>query len=154
MKKIQYFTIITDTREQKPYTFQNIKPEPPAVIRQGLKTGDYSVVGLESKITIERKSLSDLFGSAGKGRKRLESEFQRMNKFDYAAILIESSLSDIFVNPPGRSKMNPKAVFRTLISWSVKYNVCVWPCWSRDAAERVCYLILNNYYNNYYNLKG
>jgi ERCC4-type nuclease len=151
MKKpsIQNFTIIIDTREQQPYTFQNIKPEPPETIIQGLTTGDYSVAGLESRICVERKSMADLFGSVGKGRARFECEMERMNKFDYAALVIESDLSSIFVNPPVRSKMNPKAVFRTIISWSQRYNVYIWPMWNRDAAERVTYLILKKYYDEY-----
>lgn len=145
---IQNFTIIIDTREQRPFDFYYQTPNQP-LERKTLKTGDYSIKGLEDKITVERKSLIDLFGSAGNGRKRLEAEFQRMSKFDYAALVIESSLSNIFINPPGRSKMNPKAVFRTLISWSIKYNVCVWPMWNREAAERVTYLILKRYYDEY-----
>ena len=151
MKKpsIQNFTIIIDSREQRPYTFQNIKLEPPNTIMQGLTTGDYSLVGLEDQICVERKSMIDLFGSVGNGRARFEREMKRLSTFDYAALVIESDLSSIFVNPPGRSKMNPKAVFRTLISWSVKYNVCVWPMWNREAAERVTYLILKKYYDNY-----
>lgn len=146
---ISDFTIIIDTREQCPFDFYHQTPNQPLTERGTLKTGDYSIKGLENKITIERKSLIDLFGSMGKGRRRLEAEFLRMSKFDYAAIVIESNLSNIFTNPPGRSKMNPKAVFRTLISWSVKYNVCVWPMWNREAAERVTYLLLKKYYDNY-----
>ena len=155
MKKpsIQNFTIIIDKQEKKlgirGYNFKTIKPDPPLTERAHLKTGDYSIKGLEDKITIERKTLTDLFGSTGNGRKRLEAEFQRMSKFDYAALMVESNLSNIFINPPARSKMNPKPVFRTLISWSIKYNVCVWPMWNRGAAERVTYLILKRYYDNY-----
>ena len=155
MKKpsIQNFTIIIDKQEKKlgirGYNFKTIKPNSPLTERAHLKTGDYSIKGLEDKITVERKSLVDLFGSVGNGRARFEREMERMNKFDYAALVIESSLSNIFVNPPGRSKMNPKAIFRTLISWSVKYNVCIWPMWNREAAERVTYLILKRYYDNY-----
>jgi ERCC4-type nuclease len=151
MKKssIQDFTIIIDTREQRPYTFQNIKPEPPETIIQGLTTGDYSVAELESRICVERKSMVDLFGSVGKGRARFECEMERMNKFDYAALVIESDLSSIFVNPPAWSKMHPKVVFRTIISWSQRYNVYVWPMWNRESAERVTYLILKRYYDEY-----
>ena len=143
------FTIVIDTREQQPYTFQNTKPEPPEMIKRGLITGDYSLTGFESRICVERKSVADLFGSVGTGRKRFEREMQRMSEFDYAALVIESDLSSIFTNPPNRSKMNPKAVFRTLISWSQKYRVHVWPMWNRKAAERMTYLILKKYYDDY-----
>ena len=140
--------IIIDTREQRPYTFQQIKPQP-KVVTKGLKTGDYSLDGLQNKICIERKSLADLFGSVGSGRKRFEREMQRMSKFDYAALVIESSLAGIFTNPPSRSKMSSKAIFRTLLSWSIKYNVCVWPAWNREAGEKITYLLLKNFYDNY-----
>jgi ERCC4-type nuclease len=149
---ISNFTIIIDTQEKKlgikGYNFKTIKPQP-LTERKHLKTGDYSIKGLEDKITIERKSLIDLFGSVGTGRKKLEAEFQRMSEFDYAALMIESSLAGIFTNPPSRSKMLPKAVFRTIISWSVKYNVCIFPMWNRESAERVTYLILKRYYDEF-----
>ena len=143
------FIITIDTREQRPYTFQNIKSEPPETITQGLSTGDYSVVGFEDKVCVERKSLPDLFSSVGTGRARFEREMIRMSEMQYAALVIESSLAGIFTNPPARSKMNPKSVFRTLIAWSQRHNVHVWPMWNREAAERVTYLILKRFYDDY-----
>jgi len=139
------FEIIIDTREQNAFTFTSISPRP-KIKYQGLSTGDYSVIGYEDQITIERKSLPDLFGSFGKGRKRLRSEFERMAEYDYAAIVIEQSLSDIFQNPPPSSQMNPKAVFRSLLSWSMKYHVYCWPAPDRVFAERMTYLLLKSYY--------
>ena len=147
-KDISKFCILIDSREQKPYLFNNIKPLPPKTKIVGLKTGDYSLENFQDKICVERKEKSDLFNSIGKGRKRLEAEFERMSEMDYAVLLIESSLAGIFTNPPSRSKMNPKAVFRTLISWSQKYNVHVWPMWNREASERVTYLILKQFYTH------
>ena len=151
MKKpsIQNFTIIIDTREQRPYTFQNIKPEPPETIIQGLTTGDYSLAGLESYICVERKSMTDLFGSVGKGRTRFEHEMERLSTFDYAAIVVESDIKTWFMNPPGRSKMNPRSVFRTIIAWSQRYGIHIWPMWDRPSAEKVTYLILRRYYDDY-----
>lgn len=143
------FIIIIDTREQKPFLFQNIKPEPPAIIRKGLKTGDYSIVGFEDKITCEKKEINDLFSSMGRNRIRFEKEMVRLATFDYAALIIESSLAGIFTNPPSRSKMSSKAVFRSLLSWSIKYNVHVWPAWDRDSGEKITYLLLKNFYDNY-----
>ena len=143
---MEEFTIICDIKEKLPYSFENIKPKP-KIITQHLVTGDYSILGMQHMIAIERKTLADCFGSVGKGRKRLEAEFQRMQSFDYAALILESSLSSIFTNPPSHSRMSSKAVFRTLISWSIKYHVHIWPCWSREAAEKVCYLILKRYYD-------
>ena len=56
-------TIAVDTREQQPWSFSNLPST-----RMTLQTGDYSVVGLVDRITIERKSLGDLLGTIGQGR--------------------------------------------------------------------------------------
>jgi len=139
--------IAIDTREQRPYTFQNTKL-PPEVVIKGLKTGDYSLTGLEDKVCVERKSLADLFSSVGTGRERFEREMIRMSEMQYTALIIESSLAGIFTHPPARSKMNPRSVFRTLISWSIKYGVHVWPAWSRESGEKITYLLLKNFFDN------
>lgn len=142
------FKIIVDSREKNPYLFTNIKPKP-KIIQKYLKTGDYSVLGFEdSGITIERKGggLSDLFLSVGNNRKRFKKEFIRMQKFQYAALVIEANLGDIFLNPPEYSSMNKKSVFRTLLSWSIRYGVHVWACPDRAFAERLTHILLKRWY--------
>jgi len=139
------FRIVCDTREQAAYTFSSIKPRP-EIIYKGLQTGDYSIEGYEDRITCERKSLQDLFGSAGQGRERFEREFERLSKFEYAALVIEAGLGDIFKNPPEHSQMLPKAVFRTLVSWSIRYGVHVWNAPDRTFSEKLTYLILEKWY--------
>lgn len=142
------FTIIIDTREQKPYDFLTVSSPPPKTIRKKLDSGDYSILGIESLVCCERKELSDLFSSVGKGRKRLEAEFERMSKMDYAVLLIENDYRTMFINPPVRSKMQPKSVFRSLITWSQRYNIHIWNLWNREAAEKTCYLILKRYWDD------
>ena len=44
------FTIIVDTREQQPWTFDNY-----VTANQKLDTGDYSILGMENILAIERK---------------------------------------------------------------------------------------------------
>lgn len=147
---ISDFTIIIDSRENLPYDFKLIKPEP-ITKRRSLKTGDYSIKGLEDKICCERKTISDFLGSVGCNRQRFEKEFQRMAEMQYAALVLEFDFKTLFLNPPARSKMNVKAAFRTVISWSVKYNVCIWPMFNRESAEKITYLILEKFYNEYKN---
>jgi len=148
------FTIVIDNREQKPYTFQNIKPEPPQTVTQTLKTGDYSIQGMEGLVTCERKEISDLFSSVGKNRARFEREMQRMSEMQHAALIIETSLASMFTNPPRHTKMNPKSVFRTLIAWSQRYGVHIWPMWSRESAEKATYLILKRYFDDHLERKN
>ena len=145
--KISDFTIIIDTQEQLHYDFSTIKPLP-LIKHEKLKTGDYSIQGLESEITVERKTLSDLFGSLGKGRNRFHREFQRMSEMKYAVLMIENDYETMFSNPPSHSTIMPKKIFRSLIAWSQRYGVHVWPMWSRESAEKATYLILKRYWDD------
>lgn len=149
--------ILIDKREQKPVLFDKVgDPKFPNLkIEWGtLKTGDYSIVGMDNpltcqhSITIERKSLTDLFGSTGRGRVRLEKEFIRMSDFDHAEIVIEADLRTIFLNPPPISMMKPKSVYRTLLAFSQRYDVAVWPCVNRQFAEKHIFLTLKRFWDD------
>ena len=132
------FKIVVDTREQHPYKFEN-------AITKTLKSGDYSILGLEGKITIERKSKTDAYSSLGAGRTRFENELKRLSEFDYSAIVIESSLAD-FLQAPPFTRMNPKAALNSLVSWSVKYKVFIFFASDRRYARALVYRILEKYY--------
>lgn len=135
------FTIIVDTREQKPYEFETY---PVTTIRNGLITGDYSIEGYEDRIAVERKSKSDLFQSLGSGRKRFEREFERLAEFEYAALVIEDTWEGLRT-PPERTLMNYKSVMNSLVSWGIKYKVQVFPVGSRRLAECMIYRIFEKY---------
>jgi len=136
--------IIVDSREQTPFDFSGVDPRP--VVSVGaLKTGDYSIRGMENYVAIERKSLVDLFGSCGQGRDRFEREFVRLKDFQFAALVIESDLYSIYKTPPSRSRMDPKTIMRTLIAWHMRYNVKIWPCPTRGFAETLTYLLLKRF---------
>jgi ERCC4-type nuclease len=131
------FTIVIDSREQRPYKFRG------AVV-QALKSGDYSILGLEDKIAVERKSKEDAFSSLGAGRERFEKELKRLSGYDYSAIVIESNLDD-FLQAPSFTRMNPKAAMNSLISWSVKYGVHIFFASDRHHARALVYRILEKY---------
>lgn len=99
--------IIIDTREQRPWTFSDYDCE---TERKGLVTGDYSLVGLEDHISIERKSFADFLGSIGTGRDRFMREMQRLKAYPVKALIIEATYSEIasgliFAN--SRSRLTP-----------------------------------------------
>ncbi len=146
MKKTEEFTILIDKREKLPYSFQGY----PVETKQAhLKTGDYSMEGYENKITVERKSKEDLYGSLGKNRDRFKKEFERLSKFEYAALVIESSLSGLLIPPP-RSQLKPRAVIQSLISWSIRYRVYIFFSDNRPYSECLIYSLFEKYL---YNLK-
>ncbi len=136
--------ILIDNREQLPYFF---KGYPVEVKTCHLKTGDYSIEGYEAKITVERKSKQDLYMSLGRERDRFEAEFQRLREFEYAALVIESSLSGLLV-PPARSQMNPKSIIQSLISWSIRYEVYVFFSDNRTYSECLIYSLFEKYLYN------
>lgn len=152
------FCIVIDTREKNPVLFDKVG-DPKfknlnEIIWLGLPTGDYSIQGMtdpetcDHSITIERKSLDDLFGSTGRGRDRFEKEYIRMSKFDYAELVVEADLKTIFKNPPPLSSMVPRSVYRTILAWSQRYKVNAWFCPNRQFCERHIYLSLKRFFDD------
>lgn len=135
--------IVIDTREQKPYVFINVP-----IIGKKLDAGDYSITGYENRITVERKTLVDLYGTVGKGRNRFERELEKLERYDYAAIIIEASLDTVARLPPPRAKLLPKVVIRSLIAWAQRYGVHVIFADNRALAQRICFLILERFYRD------
>lgn len=135
------FTVIVDTREQQPYSF------PGNTLCTGLKTGDYSIVGLEDCVSVERKRPEELFLCVGKERKRFERELQRLAEFDYSAIVIEGDLQTL-TRPSAFSKVSPRAVINSLVSWSVQFGVHVFFAENRDLARALTYRILEKYWKH------
>jgi len=125
------FTVRIDTREQTPYTFEGLRFDadrdyvPMAVPCEvgTLATGDYSIVGMEDLVTVERKSLADLYSTLGQGRERFKEEHRRMAELVFAAVVIEADWQTILRYPPSHSQLNPKCVFRTALSWQQRYGV-------------------------------
>ena len=148
------FTVIQDTREQTPWTFQGLKCDSPYQDRdlivpvkvQGLRTGDYSIEGMEQKICLERKSLADLYSTLGQHRSRFKAEFERMAEFEYAGLIIEADWLQICAAPPERSKLKPKCVLRTLLAWEQRYGVHIHAACCAGFAERLAFRIMQRFY--------
>jgi len=127
------YTIIVDTREQKPLWNKGIKIK-------GLSTGDYSIDGYEDKICIERKSIGDLFGTLGQGNKRFKKELERGRELDYFAIIIEGSFRDVRdKNFDGsyHTKMKGYVIIKILFTLIVKYKIHVFFCNDRNESRAV-----------------
>ena len=148
------FTIIVDCREQRPYEF--VRMSLPGRNNRlvhcksqigYLTAGDYSLLGMESEVAIERKSKVDLFGTLGKGRERFKKEMEKLNAMNWSAVVVESQFSSILSRPPEYSEMNPNAVEATIVSWSVRYpNVHWFTCMNRQHAEAVVFRLLEKYW--------
>lgn len=144
------FTILVDGREKAPYTFQGLIAD----ARHGrrrlvvptrwahLRTGDYTIEGMERLVAIERKSPEDLYGSLGSRRERFEEEHRRLSEMAFACVVIEADWRDLLDNPPPRSRLNPKCVWRTALSWPIRYGVPWYTYSDRRMAEVATFRML------------
>lgn len=125
------FTVLVDGREKAAYTFtgmtadanKNHRPLEITTKWAHLKTGDYSIEDMADLVCVERKSLEDLYSTLGQHRDRFQAEHERMTGFAFACVVIEASMERAVKQPPERSRLNPKAVYRTCLSWQMRYGV-------------------------------
>lgn len=124
--------IITDSREQRELDFSRFKGV--ATVRKGLKTGDYSISGLEDKWICERKSIPDLVGTiGGSGHTRFLRELDRMRSFDAKYILVEHAPDVLFsycLQHGWREKLN--TTIQSLLAYACHYGVRVRFCKNRE----------------------
>jgi|SRR5262245_15598068 len=125
------FTIVVDTREQEPYEFKGL-----AVVRKTLTTGDYSIVGFEKRIIVERKNKLDAWQCAGSERARFERCLERMTAYERRAVVIDCDQWELSERPSMVERVVPATVINSYISWSVKYNFQLYWCHNRSWAER------------------
>jgi ERCC4-type nuclease len=109
------FTLVVDTREQTPL-FLTSKPW---IIYKKLDQGDYSVLGFEDRIAIERKSISDLLSVIGKNRERFEREIARLKDYWWKGLLIEGTEKDIY-DIHRFSSVHPNARYHSLASFEIR----------------------------------
>ena len=75
-------TILVDSREQRPFNFEHERYD--VQIQPGaLTVGDYSLAGLQDKVAVERKELSDLVQCLGRERERLDWAVSRESFYDH-----------------------------------------------------------------------
>lgn len=87
--------VVIDTREKtgKGWTFE---PKQVSVVRKALPSGDYSVVGLEDRVALERKTLGDLVQTVIHDWLRFRKELNRLSAFDVAAICVEANIGQVY----------------------------------------------------------
>jgi ERCC4-type nuclease len=105
---------IVDTREQEPLDLSPLK-----TILGTLPTADYSLVGLEHVIAIERKSENDLLACVGQERERFDREIQRLLAYPCRALVVESTWEQL-ERGGWRSKITPAAVVGSVLGWSAQ----------------------------------
>lgn len=144
------FQILVDSREKKPFKFYDRFGDLIECHKQKLGTGDYSLLGMEDVLCIERKeSVTELAGNCV--AKRFIKELERMRAYKYKFLILEFSLSDILGYPdnqdlPWRIKKKIRVTGNFIISricqWSLDYGFDILPCGSRFKAENMTLRVL------------
>jgi ERCC4-type nuclease len=131
MANSKQIALIEDSREQTPLSFTKFSGV--SIIRQGLKTGDYSIQGYEDAICFERKSVQDLVGTLIGGHERFLREMERMKDFEIKYILVEHSPSIVYhyCNTHGwQNKFD--IIIQSLLAYAYHYQVRVRFCKDRE----------------------
>ena len=121
--------VLVDTREREPFPLHANHPNWIGGERRGaLKTGDYTVEGMEDLLCLERKSLPDLVACTVTYRRRFLAACTRLARFRWKAIVVEATLEDIkggfevFDIP---SEVHPNAVCGLLDAIEAKFGIPV-----------------------------
>lgn len=137
------YTIIKDTREQSGYHFRQYDTCE-GMIEKKLDTGDYSIVGLEDKICIERKGcIEELALNLGQKKKTFMKEIERMKAYEHKFLVLEFDLQDLLSYPfltnipiakRNSIRLTGKYLLKCLMEIEINYNVHILFCGNKQNA--------------------
>lgn len=124
--------VLIDTREQDPLSL-------PVSRRATLVTGDYAPSGLEGAFAIERKAHTDLAACCGQGRARFRAQMERLAALPRGGhLLVEPSIDAILMGPMLTvSRIDPRSVLQTVLSWSAELRIPTWFAGDRRNAAAI-----------------
>ena len=131
--------VVQDSREQRPFTFLSAGSDIAVEVGK-LEVGDYSLMGFESQVAIERKELGDLIGCLSNDRVRFLRELDRARGMSFA-IVVEASWDDL-ASGRYRSRMHPGAAAASVAAIMARRSIPIHFAGSREAAEAftACFL--------------
>jgi ERCC4-type nuclease len=141
-------TVVVDTREQAPWTFDgsvlrtlseigSAAGVKVATVRGTLDTGDYALLGREDAARIERKSLEDFVACCGRERERFWRELERLARFPTRAVIIEATITSIEF-ATYRSRISPIAIMASACAITADFGIPVVWAGTRQTAEWMC----------------
>lgn len=169
------FTLLIDTAESQPFTFQGLKGDAnidnrPLIVptqfvalgRYPHSIGDYSVAGYSDRVAVERKSMEDAWGTVfgweteyqiKKGlpgrRERFEKELENLSKLEASTVVVEADFDVCLRLVPEWGKksadLNRKIFFRSVLAFMQDYKVPWLFCGSRRIAEIATFQFLKRF---------
>lgn len=141
-QKLKDLVVIADSREQvNGHLIAWLDQHHIQHKSRALETGDYSVMlgdtTFEDEVVVERKAnLDEIAGNFTSGRDRFEREMIRAKAGGIKVFLIveNASWTDIFLHNY-RSRLEPRSLFASLMSWQAEYNLTVIFCKPSETAK-------------------
>jgi ERCC4-type nuclease len=115
--------VVIDTREQEGHAWE-FNTDHFSPISKKLNTGDYSILGYEDIITVERKTLGDAVSSLIHDWNRFRRCLYRMAGMDHAIVVIEASIEDV-LGKKYESDAEPLAVLGKLNAITIDHGIPV-----------------------------
>ena len=126
-RRIPKPVVVIDTREKAPFDFGALCNWIGGTTRRKLDAGDYSVVGMEHLLRLERKSLTDLITTLMQCRKRLLNECESLARCRHSALLVEATYEDVksFYEDELCTAAHPNAVSGSLDAIEARFGIPV-----------------------------
>jgi ERCC4-type nuclease len=132
--------ILIDSREQCPLRFgPGVQVETAT-----LPSGDYSLLGFDEAVALERKSIADLVSSLTSERDRFRRECLRLRSYAVRGVIVEATLSDV-VSGRYRSNASPNAILASVASWSLRFDLPFWFAGDSAVAGRLVETIFRQF---------
>lgn len=152
------FTVIRDNKEKQGYWDFTIFDECEGQLVQHLKTGDYTLLGFENKVIIERKrTTGEIAINLGSKFKQFKNECSRMQEWPEKYVVCEFDIDDVLSFPknsgipPSKLKfirMNGKFMLLRIHELETEFGVKFLFCKDKQDAEQTVLEIFNNVINN------
>lgn len=152
-RRIPKPVVVIDTREQAPFTFAAMSNWIGGTVSRKLDVGDYSIVGMERLLRLERKSLTDLITTLMQCRKRFFKECESLAKFRHAALLIEATYEDVksFYHEDLCTSAHPNAVSGSLDAVEARFGIpVIYTSQHRPLAEEKAASWLSKHFTYWY----
>jgi len=148
-------TIVIDSREQKPFTFQSHPNWIGGTVVRFLDAGDYSVEGMEELLRLERKSLGDLVMTLTVNREPFFRACERMSAFRYKALIVEGTYEDVKSEYRAIglefTEAHPNGISGSLDALEAKYGIhVIYSSMHRSLAEEKAASWLSKHFTYWY----
>jgi len=138
-------TVVIDSQEHMGYRFERFSNWFAGTVRRRLPIGDYTLLGMEDEIIVERKTLPDLVKSVIQEREGFIQKCKKLSAFKKKCLVIEGSLG-LLKTPYEDSQAHPNAVLGSLIAAQERWDIPVYFLDNFLLAEEFVASLLSKYH--------